>query len=242
MGEHALILFCRCAVSEAMPQATVERVAQVLADGGVPHLDIADLCAVATALHGSRDDDADNGWQAFSAALHDAGKILVIACEPRAVSSLLEWGGIRLGGSVRLISLRAADAGEELSAWLAEVRGVETPASPPPATDAWIPWFPVIDYARCIGCRKCFDFCLFGVYAIENEKVVVRNPRKCKNKCPACARVCPVQAVIFPKFGQAPVNGGEAEAVRHAAESAAPLAAKKQRRRQLFSDDFEKGL
>ncbi len=72
------------------------------------------------------------------------------------------------------------------------------------------PWFPVIDYDRCNECGACIDFCLFGVYQKNNTgKIAVANPGNCKDNCPACARVCPHQAVIFPKYDKAPINGGE---------------------------------
>jgi ferredoxin len=35
----------------------------------------------------------------------------------------------------------------------------------------------------------------------------VANPSSCKNNCPACARICPETAIIFPKSGESPING-----------------------------------
>lgn len=75
------------------------------------------------------------------------------------------------------------------------------------ATDAW---YPVLDYEKCVDCGKCHDFCLFGVYSIEDGKVKVAQPQNCKNNCPACSRVCPAEAVIFPKYERSPINGGSA--------------------------------
>jgi len=72
-------------------------------------------------------------------------------------------------------------------------------------TDAW---YPVIDKERCIECGKCHDFCLFGVYSVEEGCVKVVKPQNCKNNCPACARMCPSKAVIFPKYEKSPINGG----------------------------------
>ena len=91
----------------------------------------------------------------------------------------------------------------------------ETPAPqlPPPAPAKegnWIPWFPVIDRDLCVNCEKCRKFCLFGVYETKDGKVRVGNPRNCKTNCPACARICPKAAIIFPKYNQAPINGDEA--------------------------------
>ena len=60
-------------------------------------------------------------------------------------------------------------------------------------------WYPVIDYERCTGCRECLEFCLFGVYEIDDEdRVVASQPDACKPGCPACSRVCPSQAIMFP--------------------------------------------
>ena len=71
-------------------------------------------------------------------------------------------------------------------------------------------WYPLIDYSRCTGCRKCMDFCLFGVYALSDGNVVVSNPDNCKNGCPACARTCPQRAIIFPHyFADAAIAGAE---------------------------------
>lgn len=77
---------------------------------------------------------------------------------------------------------------------------------PPP--DDWVPWFPVIDYDRCGNCGQCLNFCLFGTYArSEDDAVEVRNPSHCKTNCPACARICPELAIIFPKHPTGPING-----------------------------------
>jgi NAD-dependent dihydropyrimidine dehydrogenase PreA subunit len=68
----------------------------------------------------------------------------------------------------------------------------------------------VLDYARCTSCGQCFEFCLFGVYTKTSEgKVLVAHPESCKNNCPACARICPEAAIIFPKVGESPINGAE---------------------------------
>ena len=74
----------------------------------------------------------------------------------------------------------------------------------------WMPWFPVIDYERCTNCMQCLSFCLFGVYGVDDEKVIqVQNQNQCKTNCPACSRVCPEAAIMFPKYKTGPVNGEE---------------------------------
>ncbi|MCM8534182.1 MAG: ferredoxin family protein [Lentisphaeraceae bacterium] len=72
---------------------------------------------------------------------------------------------------------------------------------------AWKPWFPVIDYDRCTNCMQCLTFCLFDVYSVEETMITVKNEDKCKTDCPACSRVCPEVAILFPKYGKGPING-----------------------------------
>src|SRR5437660_3958373 len=72
----------------------------------------------------------------------------------------------------------------------------------------WKPWFPVIDYTRCTNCMQCLSFCLFGVYGASAEgKIQVQHESNCKTDCPACSRVCPEVAIMFPKYKTGPING-----------------------------------
>jgi len=71
-------------------------------------------------------------------------------------------------------------------------------------------WYPVIDYSRCTNCLECLDFCLFGVYGVDSlERIVTENQDQCKKGCPACSRVCPQQAIIFPEYKSAAIAGGD---------------------------------
>ncbi len=86
---------------------------------------------------------------------------------------------------------------------------------PKPAADArtWKPWFPVIDYSRCTNCMQCLSFCLFDVYGVSAERrIQVQNQSNCKTDCPACSRVCPEVAIMFPKYRHGPINGDEVSA------------------------------
>ncbi len=74
----------------------------------------------------------------------------------------------------------------------------------------WKPWFPVIDYDRCTNCMQCLSFCLFGVYGVDQQQhIQVQNNDNCKTNCPACSRVCPEAAIMFPKYKAGPINGEE---------------------------------
>ncbi len=68
---------------------------------------------------------------------------------------------------------------------------------------------PVIDFSRCTNCMECIDFCLFGVYGIDQqETILVEQPDNCRKGCPACSRVCPENAIIFPQH-KTPVIAGD---------------------------------
>lgn len=82
-----------------------------------------------------------------------------------------------------------------------------------PKPGGWKPWFPVIDYARCTNCMQCLSFCLFEVYGASKEgKIQVQHESNCKTDCPACSRVCPEVAILFPKYRHGPINGDEIKA------------------------------
>src|SRR5687768_11839392 len=82
-----------------------------------------------------------------------------------------------------------------------------------PAASSWKPWFPVIDYQRCTNCMQCLSFCLFDVYGVSTDgKIQVQNQTNCKTECPACSRVCPEVAILFPKYRHGPIHGGEVNA------------------------------
>ena len=69
-------------------------------------------------------------------------------------------------------------------------------------------WYPVIDYSRCTNCMECLDFCLFGVYGVDKmDRILVEEQDNCKKGCPACSRVCPEQAIIFPDYKTPAIAG-----------------------------------
>jgi NAD-dependent dihydropyrimidine dehydrogenase PreA subunit len=75
-------------------------------------------------------------------------------------------------------------------------------------------WYPVIDYSRCTNCMECIDFCLFGVYGVDKlDRILVENQDNCKKGCPACSRVCPEHAIMFPDHKTPAIAGAAAGAV-----------------------------
>ena len=115
-----------------------------------------------------------------------------------------------------------ADSGGRV--WFRDI-GNETPAAVAALVDAiraecevrepgkWKPWFPVIDFDRCTNCMQCLSFCLFDVYGVsKGGQIQVQNHDNCKTDCPACSRVCPEVAILFPKYRHGPIHGGEIQA------------------------------
>lgn len=53
-----------------------------------------------------------------------------------------------------------------------------------------IPWYPIINYEKCVCFGKCVDYCKLGAYEFEevkgNERVVVKNPYNCVVLCTGC--------------------------------------------------------
>jgi NAD-dependent dihydropyrimidine dehydrogenase PreA subunit len=106
---------------------------------------------------------------------------------------------------------------------LPEGEGANAPPSPAPLNsapqvtrideDAGRRWYPVIDYSRCTNCMECIDFCLFGVYGVDTvETILVEQPDNCRKGCPACSRVCPENAIIFPQHKTPTIAGAPAVA------------------------------
>jgi Pyruvate/2-oxoacid:ferredoxin oxidoreductase delta subunit len=104
------------------------------------------------------------------------------------------------------VSCRAGDGIVEHPGAPADIAASLAAETTAPA--AWKPWFPVIDYSRCTNCMQCLSFCLFDVYGVSADKrIQVQNQSNCKTDCPACSRVCPEVAIMFPKYRHGPING-----------------------------------
>jgi Pyruvate/2-oxoacid:ferredoxin oxidoreductase delta subunit len=148
---------------------------------------------------------------AFWGELAECAKNPVLAgwLNPRPAAWLLRRHGIEIE-EARIVDLhRFSNAGSafEAIAKLAEKAAKARQDRPKKKPKAELVaktkerWFPVLDGSRCVNCGHCLQFCLFGVYALdEGGKVEVRNPDSCKTGCPACARICPQSAIMFPLY------------------------------------------
>ena len=180
-----------------MKGAEIRRLISALKNVGYTVTSVSDLCKTAI---------SDTGQMAAFASA------TVIACYPRAIQALF--------GSLGLHPQRVYDIHSQSCEAVLTEMGIALPVFeqeqfiPDPSYSDSVnegerpAWYPVIDKTRCTDCGKCHDFCLFGVYSISEGKMSVSHPRNCKDQCPACARVCPSKAIIFPKYDKSPVNGG----------------------------------
>ncbi|OVE77343.1 hypothetical protein BVX99_02835 [bacterium F16] len=196
------VLLCRCATHTCLDQADVCALHQALEPLDDIDLRVVDdLCGLAEKKR----------LEKTGIGKHDH----VVACFPRAVRWLLNDSSENSDQQhTQFHNLRENSADEillKLKLPLPASTGI------PPGSDTgddrppeWPPWYPVIDYDRCTHCGQCLSFCLFNVFdKDEQNDVVVAAPRNCKDNCPACARICPEVAIMFPKTDSAPINGDE---------------------------------
>jgi len=192
------VLFCSCGNSDVIPEATRREALAAVSASSAEVVTVNDLCGLA-----ARQDPRLR-------ALTDA-PLAIVACRERAVRWLLAAAGVTLAEGSTLLDMHTrtpeeitrALSGDGCCASSSSVAWLD-------GADTWIPWFPIIDHDRCSSCQQCASFCLFGVFEIAADGGVrVAQPTSCKNNCPACARVCPEAAIIFPKLGEAPINGAE---------------------------------
>jgi NAD-dependent dihydropyrimidine dehydrogenase PreA subunit len=69
-----------------------------------------------------------------------------------------------------------------------------------------IPWYPTIDYEKCVSCGKCVEYCTLGTYAFEEKngkkKPIVKNPNNCVVFCSGCDSISPAGAISHPSKKQ----------------------------------------
>lgn len=182
-------ILCSCSQRGLIPSDSVNTTRDKLTSQGWQVTVIPDLCEMAI-----KDSDTLRD-------LASAPNFLVTACRSRAARWLLHQAGIsRPVSQIQFQDIRPQPSSPLTSA---------NPSSVNDSSPSWPAWFPVIDYDRCTGCRQCVSFCAFGVYSISGKTVNVTAPSNCKDNCPACARICPALAIMFPKVTDTPINGDE---------------------------------
>ena len=206
MSAPTRLLYCHCAHAQATPRPAREAALRALCASGLPLETVDDLC-IAAARHPLE-----------LRRLAASGPLFIAACAPRAVECLFSAANAPLPKETRFVNLRTATT-ESIQEALPKTDASPSPQmpfqttwnrleAPTPEPDGWQGWAPVIDATRCTNCLQCLSFCLFGVYAAREGKVEVREPAQCKPNCPACARVCPEAAILFPQHPAEAIHGG----------------------------------
>ena len=225
------ILYCHCAYADVVPKETKRSVRAALAgaDGRVE--EVADLCELAAGGDPLLADLVTSGggpihviacheravrWLFDFASVALPGSATVHNMRTEKAETILMRLGLRgdtlsPGGRGQGEGDRAVDSYRSPSPHPSPAKGEGDTPFPAKAPGDWIAWYPVIDYDRCVSCGQCAEFCIFGAFEVEaDRRVRVAHPAKCKLNCPACGRVCPKSAIIFPKFPDGgPIAGSE---------------------------------
>jgi NAD-dependent dihydropyrimidine dehydrogenase PreA subunit len=195
------IVFCNCKGDDAETQG-LKHIFLYLQSINIQLINIHDLCGICVTKK--------NETQALFSA---SDEFLVIACSSRVVKLLLKSIDIDTEtGQFTFLNVKEIRDGALTNKFL-DFCGDEfsdKSFSNVESDPDWPSWYPLIDYSRCSACGQCADFCLFGVYKKYEGKINVINPKGCKNNCPACARLCPQTAIVFPKYsGGGAIAGSE---------------------------------
>ncbi len=142
--------------------------------------------------------------------LHNTIEILIVVSDihPRPIEWLLRERGVTLE-NLTCIDARVFDKQIDLVNNIIDLLPDNTGVGEliEIDTDFADRWYPVIDRDRCVSCGHCVQFCLFGVYS-SSDGIAVVQPDCCKPGCPACSRVCPQGAIIFPLYDKDPAIAG----------------------------------
>jgi NAD-dependent dihydropyrimidine dehydrogenase PreA subunit len=194
------ILFCNC-ISERINPERLSSIWESLKKIDVDFFSVHDLC-----------DASVHSKENIRSIFNEKDDYLIIGCHTRGMTLLLQTAGVDTRDySCRFINFLESDNEEILKETDSFKEGNDLPGTAIKEirnSSKWLSWYPVIDYSRCTSCGQCADFCLFGVYDKQDGKVIVTHPEGCKNNCPACARICPQTAIIFPKYKHGGAIGG----------------------------------
>ena len=239
------IVFCRCG-GERISSERLQGIEDLLREATAEVVVLTDLCLLSV-----------SGQEQLKDLFTVGKEYLVIGCYDRSMKLLLEQVHADLESLevefLNFLELDNQSIAEKVAHFCTDSGQVHTYREVGLSTE-WKSWYPIIDYARCTACGQCHDFCLFGVYEKREGKIVVVKPQACKNNCPACGRICPQTAIVFPKYLYGGAIGGSeildevAEQQRQSADVKTILAGdiyaaleqRKQRRQSIIRNEAMK--
>lgn len=62
-----------------------------------------------------------------------------------------------------------------------------------------MPYQPIVDEEKCVGCGECVEICPVDVYEIQDEKAVPVNAEECIG-CESCMEVCEQDAITVSEI------------------------------------------
>ena len=227
MEKKSCILFCRCN-AKVISAEKLDELAEGLKKFDADVFELQDLCALTV-----------NEKDVLKSIGKNFEQKIIVACYPRAIKNMFRQSGIEFG-DFEVLNFKELSASQIFS-------DLETNFQIPKgearyqvqASDLDVPaWFPVIDESRCNLCGKCARFCLFGVFSYNKKSLKVVDPLACKDKCPACGRTCPTEAIMFPRLDEntvlAGAEPGEKKVTIDKGSLLTTLNARNQNRRNIF--------
>lgn len=141
--------------------------------------------------------ERDEAWADIAA--DTAPRHVLCRMHPRPARWLLHRHGIDLPEDA-IIDLRTVTEADDVLQRMTLPETSSTPGAVRHVSAAVADrWYPIIDWECCINCGHCREFCIFGVYTLDTDgQVIIAEPDNCKPGCPACARICPRSAIMFP--------------------------------------------
>lgn len=194
------IILCRCG-GERIDHGFISDLSGFLEDQPVKITILSDLCGLVATKK-----------EEVASLVNNDSDLLVIGCHKRTMDLLFgqisgEDANVPGFRHINLIEAEKDSVFSTIREYCKDYQG-DASSQEIKEDSGWPSWYPIIDYSRCTSCMQCADFCLFGVYGKSDGRVDVINPQGCKNNCPACARICPSTAIIFPKYRNGGAVGG----------------------------------
>lgn len=189
MKDRICLVYCNCGAG-IFSGVESDKLSDALRKFDADVFEVHDLCALSI-----------NEKEKLSSIGNEYDRKIVIACYPRTIKYLFIQNNIDFGlyEALNFRGMQAEQINEELTCRMAISPGNATHRVL--VSSLKVPaWYPVIDPDRCTLCGQCARFCLFGVYRFDKKHLSVVNPLACKNNCPACGRICPESAIIFPRL------------------------------------------
>lgn len=193
------IVFCRCG-GERITSDRLRGIENILTEVAAGVVVLTDLCLLSVM-----------GREKLTGLFQQGKEYLVIGCYDRSLKLLMEQVYADFESpEVEFLNFLESDdqAIAEKVAHFCRNNNQEHSYREIGLSTEWKSWYPILDYSRCTACGQCHDFCLFGVYEKRDGKVFVVKPQACKNNCPACGRICPQTAIVFPKYLYGGAIGG----------------------------------